>query len=380
MAMKKSVLKAPRVKKQKFAGRAISVAQIALGGEPKLGMFPGKMELVQTFNWYSRCVEPDQRSKFLVEYLKQEGCYSPDQILFADRKGKKFPETWAYIARMFNLGTIFEHEVKERLDAEVLKFLSRDLPELDEDGIPIEKPKTRLLRSNPSNVPSMVNYIDDVIDKILEGQDDDINFYDALTRMGCTSSDARTILDHFSNQLLEYLAMYTGRDEQLNEGYEFLKSNTKQRIAMFSVNLRKDLEALINAKKTKERKPRKRKEVPATKQIARLRWQKESTEYKIASVDPAKLIGAKTVIAFNTKTRILTIFEATDDKGISVKRTNILNATGRCKKLRKPEAILPSLTNTTRASCLQQFKGLTTNEFESNLRTTNETILLKVYQ
>jgi hypothetical protein len=213
----------------------------------------------------------------------------------------------------------------------------------------------------------------------LASEDTGVNFYEALTRMDCSSADAKFLLEHFGRQMIEFLAMYTERDEQLNEGYAFLPRNSKQRIAMMSVNLRKDLEAMVNAKKERVRKQRKKKDVPASKQVAKLRYQKESVEYKIASVDPTKLVGAKAAIVFNTKTRILTIFEANDDKGLSVKRTNILNATGRCKKLRKPDEILPSLATTTKASSLNQFKSLTTNEFESNFRTTTETVLLRVF-
>lgn len=381
MAIARKEIKAPRVKKKKkFEGRAISVAQIKLGGEPSLGMFPDKMQLVRTFNWYAQCVEREQRSKFLVAYMHDEGKYTPDQILFADKKGRKFPETWAYVARMLSIGTILDDEVKVRLNAEIAKFLLRDEPELDEDGIPIERPKFSRSSRKLENLPPMIHFIEDLFDKVISGEDPEVNFYEALTRMGCASPDAKLLRDHFDAQMTEYLAMYTERDEQLNEGYAFLRKNSKQRVAMMCVNLKKDLDALINAKKDRVRKQRKKKDVPVAKQIAKLRFQKESIEYKIASIDPSRIIGAKAVFTFNTKTRILTIFEANDDKGISVKRTNILNATGRCKKLRKPEAILPALTSTTRAACLVQFKELTTNEFESNYRTTTETILLRVFQ
>jgi hypothetical protein len=293
MAIKRAVLKAPRVKKQKFAGRAISVAQIKLGGEPILAMFPEKMQLVSTFNWYSQCVEPDQRAKFLVEYMKQEDGYTKDQLLFADRKGKKFSPTMAYIARMLCNGTIFEDDVKVRLDEAIAAFLLRDEPELDEDGIPIERPKvSRLGGRSKDNISPMVLFIEDLFDKVLAGEDPETNFYEALTRMGCASADAKVLLNQFDRQMTEYLAMYTERDEQLNEGYDFLTKNAKQRVAMMCVNLRKDLEALVNAKKERVRKQRKKKDVPVTKQIARLRYQKESVEYKVASVDPSRIVGA----------------------------------------------------------------------------------------
>jgi hypothetical protein len=380
MSTKKSVLRAPKPKKPKFVGRAISVAQIKLGGEPSLGMFPGKMELVRAFNWYAQCVEPDQRAKFLVAYLETEGGYTKDQIAFADRRGKKFPETWAYVSRMLCNGTILDDDIKVRLNEEVAKFLARDksVVELDDDGMPVEKPK----RERPVNtgIAPMVNYIEDLIEQVQSDKDIDVNFYEALTRQSCSATQAKLLLDHFEHTITEFLALYSGRDDQLNEGYEFLKKNTKQRLAMFVVNLKRDLEALVKAKKERVRKPRKKKEVPAAKQVSRLRFQKDNTEYKVASIDPSRIVGAKALITFDTKRRIVTIFEANDEKGIQVRRTNIVNAKGRAKKVRKPAEFLASLMSMTRSSCGTQYNRLTTNEFESNCRTSTDTILLRVFQ
>jgi hypothetical protein len=383
MAGKKAVLKAPKPKKQKFTGRAVSVAQIKLGGEPTLGMFPGKMQVIRAFNWYAQCVEPEQRADFLFNYMLQNG-YSKEQTAIAEKKGKKFPETWAYVARMLSNGTIFDDDIPERLAQEIKTFLFRhgaNAVELDDEGLPVEKPKPVVkVDKTQAQVAPMVHFIDDVIDKIIANDDQNVNFYEALTRMGCASPHAKLLQSHYDRTITEFLVVYTERDEQFNEAYRHLKKNTKQRLGMFAMNLKKDLAALVAAKKEVVRKPRKKKEVPAAKQVQWMRFQKESTEYKVASVDPLKIPGAKALITFNTKTRILSIFEANDDKGIQVKGINLLNTGVRCKKLRDPDAVLPIMTATTKAGCLQNFKTLTTKEFDMTPRTNNETILLRVFQ
>jgi hypothetical protein len=381
MAIKKQVLKAPKPKKQKFTGRAVSVAQIKLGGEPVLGISPSKMDLIKAFNWYAQCIEREQRTRFLVEYMKQEKCFTTEQILFVEKKGRKFPETWAYIARMLTNGAFLDEETKCRLHSEFTKFFDRyQEVEYDDDGNPIEvERKVKKVFCNQSVIDA-INRIELEIEATQAGGGNpDLNWYEELVRLGVAAKDAKEIQSYFTNQFQEFLLLYNGKDDELNEGYRHLKKIVIQRLAVLVTSLRKDLDALVAAKKERVRKVRKKKEVPAAKQIAKMRFLKESTEYKVASVDPTKVVGAKALVTFNAKSRMLTIFDAKDDKGIQVKRTNLLNCTSRVKKLRKPEETLATLMNQTRVGSKNVFEALKTTEFESNNKTTTDTILLRVF-
>jgi hypothetical protein len=377
---KREVLKAPKPKKQRFTGRAVSVAQIKLGGEPSLGIFPSKMDLVKAFNWYAQCVEPDQRSQFIVAYMQQENRWTENQVSFLEKKGKKFPETWAYISRMLTNGAILEDSTKEQLDDNINGFLAKKFVEVDDEGVPVEAPKPK--REAVSAVlVNCINFIEMEIENIQAGKgNDDINFYEELTRLNCSSKEAKQLQGVFDRQLTEFLALYSGKIEDLNEAYAFLKKNAIQRLAVMSISLRKDLESLVNTKKERVVRKRRRKEVPVTKQIARLRFLKESTEFKIASVDPTKVIGAKMLVTFNTKSRMLSIFEASDDKGIQVKGINLINVTSRVKKLRRPQEVLVSLLSGSKIFAKTQFERITTTEYQSNNKPTTDTILLRVFQ
>jgi hypothetical protein len=219
------------------------------------------------------------------------------------------------------------------------------------------------------------------IENIQAGKgNDDINFYEELTRLNCSSKEAKQLQGVFDRQLTEFLALYSGKIEDLNEAYAFLKKNAIQRLAVMSISLRKDLESLVNTKKERVVRKRRRKEVPVTKQIARLRFLKESTEFKIASVDPTKVVGAKMLVTFNTKSRMLSIFEASDDKGIQVKGINLINVTSRVKKLRRPQEVLVSLLSGSKIFAKTQFERITTTEYQSNNKPTTDTILLRVFQ
>jgi hypothetical protein len=59
------------------------------------------------------------------------------------------------------------------------------------------------------------------------------------------------------------------------------------------------------------------------KLLKHFKYQKESTEYKIASISPDKIIGCQELWTFNTKNKIVTVFRALDRGGLQVKRTSI---------------------------------------------------------
>jgi hypothetical protein len=380
--MARKELKAPKPKKQRFSGRAVTVAQIKLGGEPTLSLSPSSMELTKAFNWYNQCVERDKRSQFLTDYMKEEGCFSPEQILFVEKKGVKFPATWAYIARMFSRGAQLDEETKCRLHAEFSKFFERaNQVEYDEDGNPVEQVRKIVRRPIAAQaVVDAINRIELEIEETQRGKGNpDINWYEELLRLGVTSKDAKEVHAYFERQFLEYLALYSGKMEDLNEGYSHLKKIYIQRVAVLVYGLTKDLASLIAAKKEKVRKTRRRKAIPVEKQIGRLRFLKESPQYKISSVDPTKIVGAKALVTFNAVNRMLTFFEAKDDKGIQVKGINLLNVNSRVKKLRKPEDVLPLMTSGTKASVNMNFEKIRTTEYQSNNKPTTDTILLRVF-
>ena len=75
----------------------------------------------------------------------------------------------------------------------------------------------------------------------------------------------------------------------------------------------------------KLRAPRKPRAVSIDKKIKGLKFQKEDKKFKIASVNPERIIGASELWTFNTKYKTLTVFRAADRGGLQVKGTSIIN-------------------------------------------------------
>jgi polyphosphate kinase 2 (PPK2 family) len=94
------------------------------------------------------------------------------------------------------------------------------------------------------------------------------------------------------------------------------------------------------------RKPRKKKEKPASKIVTKVKVKDEDKQYKIKSIKATDIVGAQQLWLFNTKYRVLTVLNAMGAAGLSVKGTTVINfdeKTSQTKTLRKPELSLATV-------------------------------------
>ncbi len=190
-------------------------------------------------------------------------------------------------------------------------------------------------------------------------------------------------LDELSKEyssLLDELNELTDKeDEQLLEGYNHVSwKAVKQTIELLN-DMNTQFKQIKAVTKSAARKPRTKKPPKIEKIIGKLKYQRENADFRIASIDPAKIIGAKYLVVFNTKTRDLSLYYA-NEGGFSVKGTSITNfdeTKSFFKKLRKPLDILPLVD--TRINAERQFKQLKTEARPASGRMNDTTILYKVW-
>jgi hypothetical protein len=171
-------------------------------------------------------------------------------------------------------------------------------------------------------------------------------------------------------------------DPYLVEVYQYLtKEQLTSRVKAFNSMLA-DLDKFRNAAKA-TRAPREKKPVSATKQISSLKYCKENAEFKIASVNPVRIVGAYRLLAFNTKYRILLDYVAQNEKGLSIKGTTLQNVddlSTRAIRLRKPDEFLPIVLNNTPKQIEKAWSNLTTKESKPKPRINGEVVLLRVFE
>jgi hypothetical protein len=131
-------------------------------------------------------------------------------------------------------------------------------------------------------------------------------------------------VSYYAPWLDELIQAYEGDDPQLKEAYAYLsKKQLKERIVFFS-KLLEDASSYGNVTK-KTRAPRKPRAISVEKKLKGLKFQKEDNTYKIASINPEKIIGAQELWTFNTKYKTITVLRALDRGGLQVKGTSIIN-------------------------------------------------------
>lgn len=198
-----------------------------------------------------------------------------------------------------------------------------------------------------------------------------------LSAMSCSQVERWLLRD-----LREIKAAYDKTDDYLVEAFSSIpRPEMKARIEAYNKML-EDLERFKHAAKA-TRAPREKKPVAATKQISRLQYCKENAEFKVASINPVRIVGAYRVLAFNTKYRMLIDYVAQNEKGLSIKGTTLQNVdelSTRAIRLRKPDEFLPIALSGTTRQIEKAWSNLTTKETKPNARINAEVVLLRVFE
>jgi len=190
------------------------------------------------------------------------------------------------------------------------------------------------------------------------------------------------ILEWLNAVYAEYNGAYTKEDPQLVEGYNYLARTDLRKIV-------KNIEVMIgdvnaHAKiKVSMRKPRVKKVKDASKQVAKLKYQTNSSEYNIDSISPARIPTAQRLYVFNTKTRQLGVYFAKGSAGFEVKGTSINSYdvdASYTATLRKPKDLLNAVLGSAPKALEKTLDAAKLKKKPANGRFNEHTILLKVIE
>ena len=217
--------------------------------------------------------------------------------------------------------------------------------------------------------------VEEMIDK-----NETFSLYDWLKANEIPATYAPRIAAYYAPILGELIEASEGLDSQLKEGYKrFTKKQLEQRIMFFNT-LIEDAERYADTTK-KARAPRKPRTVSVEKKLKNFKYQKEDNNYKIASVNPEKIIGCQELWTFNTKYKTLSVFRALDRGGLQVKGTSIINYDEKnsvTKRTgRKPEVFVDKVLNGGKV-VLRKLTDEMKNDAPLAYRVNENTILLKV--
>jgi len=190
------------------------------------------------------------------------------------------------------------------------------------------------------------------------------------------------ILDWLYRYHEEYNCALEKTDVQCVEGYSYLSKPSLRKIVKILDDFIVDVKNHAKIKNN-TRKPRIKKVKNADKQVARLKYQTNSAEYNLDSINPSRIPTSQRLYTFNTKTRLLSVYYANGAPGFSVQGTTVkmydiessFGAT-----LRKPKDILAAILGATPKKLDKIFDGVPLKKKKVNGRINPQTIILKVIE
>jgi hypothetical protein len=359
--------KAPRVTRSE----TYLVNHKYLGDEP---VFSNNLNtsISRAFNWYNAMCDVNDAREYCIQFFKDND--KPEFIkLVKNIPDKMFPLTSAWVLRMRSLGAHIDLEMLKRAIARLKNTNIEDMFYTKKEEKPVVTVNIQERMKDKAN--EIIGSVEEQIDK-----NEQFSLYEWLKSNEIPASYAPRIVAYYTPVLSELLEALEGADKQLNEAYShYNKRQLEQRVLFFNTII-EDAERYADTTK-KVRKPRKPRAVSVEKKLKNFKYQKEDNTYKIASINPEKIIGAQELWTFNTKYKLLTVFRAIDRGGLQVKGTSIINydennsATKRTG--RKPEVYVDKVLNSGKIVLRKLMDEL---KLDASLahRINENTILLKV--
>jgi len=344
--------------------------------EPTLNPLDYTASLMRALNYYNSAFDNKDKRKWFMSYVGK------NTKEFDSLSDFEFRSVGTLI-RMKQRGQPLQTKDEEFIDARIeeLRRLAKEDKAYSsikgEPKVKEEKPVVSIQDRIADAASTHIGEINGLIDEfVMNDVDIDVSAY--LKANEVSPQVSKLIPKAFTSTISELEEALEGSDKQLVEGYSHLKKvKLKKLIAQLKAIEDACQQQVVTAKAA--RKPRARKEKPASVLAAKVKFLKEFVELKLTSEKPEKIVGASEVWIYNTKYKKLQVYRSLG--ALSIKGTTILNydvATSGAKTMRKPELVTGYATMTKR-TLAGEFKALKTKEAAVNGRINEECIILKVF-
>jgi hypothetical protein len=324
------------------------------GTEPDLRGTIDRIDIIKAYNWYSYNCDPAQAKAWVIEYLKEFHKTEKELIKNVNRVSDNHCRTIGWNSRILLLGGNLPDELREK-NIDRIRALAADAGinsgvvsgEAEEESS-AKKEEVKQVISIQERVANRAN--DLIAD--LEVQLD--NFYndgtmfkasDWLSQHDVKPAIAQRIADYYKPLYSELFDALSGKVPELREAYSrYSKPKLKAYVEF--------IKSIVSAAETRAtvmkavRKPRKKKEKPASVIVGKLKFKEKDETYNVVSLDPRQIIGCNQLWVFNTKYRTLSVYCAMGPAGLSVKGSTLTGwdeKTSVVKTLRKPTEQLNKL-------------------------------------
>lgn len=318
-----------------------------LGDEPTWTTVPTakyNSQLMRGINWHSYVATDKSIRKYMEEYLTRYSKNPKEEIaLWRKLSDSKIDKTICILARMALQGFPLQSQHLRQINDFIDSFVNpQDTPYL-EDVVTtnaITTPTVSIQDRIKQQVKPVLSDLDVEIDNAFDGKKIDVgNLKSLIHGKGFKLPQLTMVQEYLAPQIAEWTSAYKGTDEQLVEGYAYVKRQHMKHIIDSFTEVMDGISALTTQLKTQRivrKKPTDKK-----KMASKLKFMTEHTELGIKSVQAVDIIGANMVWVYDTKKRKLGYYEGEAKDSLFVRGTMIDGYKVTCvKTLRKPEVQL----------------------------------------
>jgi len=358
-----------------------------LGSEPDwdLSEIASNIDIVTSLNWYHHFHGPDESKQWFIEHLSSLN--KPKKEINSIKTINKFEfhSSFGFLSRMVSRGCILSADIQKKIGLELDRLLSiANRNKIITNPIKeiANKKKPNIQEHIHKQVSTFVGEIEYEIDCVIDSNfKKEFDTYSWLQKKEVKSLHASKLILKLQPDLDEInSALERGGDEEIKEAYSSWKPKQLKKLQALYKKVISDCEKWANVAK-KTRIPRKKKPISVEKLLANIKYKKEDSEYKIASVNPSEIIGAEQLWVFNTKTRKLGVYHTNNHAGLTIKGSTLKNyepLKSMCKTIRKPDEVLVRVLEGGKIILRKVLDEINAKHSEMNGRLNNETILLRV--
>ena len=360
-----------------------------LGTEPDLRGKVSNADIMNAYNWYNYFYDADQAKAWVIEYLKEFHKTEKELIKNANRIDANYCRTSGWNCRILLLGGELPEALRERNEKRI-RTLAASSTSGDGTGADeankAEDTKKEEVKQVISIQERVTNRANELIGEIEEHVDHyyrDESAFKAtewLSNREVKPMIAQKIADYYKPLYAEIYDALSGKDDQLKEAYSSWKKPKLKAYLEFIRGIVAAAETRATVAKV-SRKPRKKKEKPASVVVGKLKFKEKDDDLKLVSVDPKQILGCDQLWVYNTKYRTMAVYNAMGPVGLGIKGSTLTGfdeKTSIVKKLRKPEEQVKKLMVGGKIVLRKYMDEIKCKPKEANGRINKETILLRI--
>jgi len=363
------------------------VDRMMKGAECQLNPNNYMRDLIMALNYYNANHDDKDKKKWLISHMAKTDKKLAVELLKVDEYHFRYA---GILARLMDGGSELEEKEANYFNERIAKLKEQVGSRQKSQDKLDKKTADALAAAAPSNVISiqqrmeekareLASEIDGAIDDFMINKKNDFSTKNYLLANLVAAPIAKRIGEMYVATAEELRGAIEGTDEQLVEGYSHFTKRELKKFAEFVEGIISDCNQQVQTAKA-NRAPRKRKEKPASVQVARMKYLKEFAELNLKSAKPESIINSTEVWVYNTKYRRISVYKA-ENGALAVKGTTILGFSVTESKqftLRKPADFFKGLTIGKRP-LNAKMKTLTTKSAVPNGRINEETIILGAF-